>query len=464
MIEAASNSALHDWLDRLAREELLTITRPNLPLKFGIAAVAKRLDGQKAVLFPAPGGHSIPILCGILSRREWFSDAFGVRPDQLIERVRKAVSAPIPCREVDDAPAYEFVHNKFDLTSDLPVPTFNELDSAPYLSAAMLVMRNPVTGAQNASINRCQLNGPNRLGVLIATRDTRLFYETAEAANVALEIALVIGPDPMALLASQVSAPAGQDELEIAGAMRGQPLKVVKCRTNSVRVPADAEIVLEGRILPKVREAEGPFGEFQQVYADQGLREVIEVDLLAHRRNPIFQAIVSGSREHALLGSIPKEASLLNSLQQSFPNVLDVHLTIGGSGRFHANIRLRKRAEGEAKNIIMAAFGANVSLKKVTVVDDDIDIYSQEEVEWATATRFRADRDLVIVNNALCAPLEPTSENSMSAKLGLDATKPLRTKELRYTRTFVPGENEVVLENILVPNIGTNWRETLNVK
>jgi 2,5-furandicarboxylate decarboxylase 1 len=326
----------------------------------------------------------------------------------------------------------------------------------------MLIMRNPLTGAQNVSINRCQLNGPNRLGVLIATRDTRLFYDTAEARGVALEIALVIGADPLALLASQIAAPAGQDELEIAGALRGKPLDVVKCRTNSVRVPADAEIVLEGRMLAEVREQEGPFGEFQQVYAERGLREVIEVDLLAHRRNPIFQAIVSGGKEHVLLGSIPKEASLLNSLQQSFPNVLEVHLSMGGSGRFHANIRIRKRTEGEAKNIIMAAFGANPTLKQVTVVDDDIDIYAADTVEWAMATRCRADRDLIVVANALCAPLDPTAENGVGAKLGIDATKPLGTTELRYTRTVVPGENDVVLEDVLAAAPGPNWRTVLD--
>jgi 2,5-furandicarboxylate decarboxylase 1 len=240
--------------------------------------------------------------------------------------------------------------------------------------------------------------------------------------------------------------------MEIAGALLGRPVEMVKCRTNRVRVQAHAEIVIEGRILPKLREPEGPFGEFPQYYGTRADREVIQVDAITHRSNPIFHTIVGGGIEHLLLGAIPREATLLQHLQRSFPSVRDVRLTRGGTCRYHLAVKIDKTSPGEAKNIIMGAFGGHYDIKQVVVVDMDVDIDDPNEIEWAVATRFQADRDLVVVSGAQGSKLDPSSADGVSAKMGLDATKPLSTEPMVFKRIHVKGIENVDLGRLLQDN------------
>ena len=240
--------------------------------------------------------------------------------------------------------------------------------------------------------------------------------------------------------------PLNHDELEIAGALHGQPLEVVKCLTNEVRVPAAAEIVIEGRVLLDTLEPEGPFGEFPQYYGPKGDRHVIEVDAVTHRERPLYHTIVGGALEHLVLGEIPREATLLAHLRRNFPSVLDVHLPLGGVCRYHLVVRIDKRQEGIAKNIIMGAFGGHYDLKQVVVVDKDVDIHDPDQVQWAVATRFQADRDLLVVGNAQGSKLDPTTADGVGAKMGLDATVPLAADPFSFTRIRVPGEDDASLE------------------
>jgi hypothetical protein len=174
-------------------------------------------------------------------------------------------------------------------------------------------------------------------------------------------------------------------------------------------VPAEAEIVIEGRFLPGVREPEGPFGEFPQYYGARADREVMEMVAVTHRKDAIFHTIVGGGLEHLVLGAIPKEATLLAHLRRNFPNVLDVHLSPGGVMRYHLFVKLRKDQEGQGKNVILGAFAGSFDLKHVIVVDEDVDIHNPTEVEWAVATRFQADRDLVIVPESQGSKLDPST-------------------------------------------------------
>ena len=192
--------------------------------------------------------------------------------------------------------------------------------------------------------------------------------------------------------------------MEIAGALLGRPIEMVKCRTNRVRVPAHAEIVIEGRILPKVREPEGPFGEFPQYYGARADSEVIQINLITHRKNAIFHTIVGDPLEHLILGQIPREATLLEHLQRSFASVRDARLTQGGTCRYHLVVQIDKTNNGEPKNIIMASFGAHYDVKQVVIVDMDVNIDDAHEIEWAVATRFQADRDLLVVSGAQVEP------------------------------------------------------------
>jgi len=440
---------LRGWLRRLAADDRLAVAREGLSLIDELAAVAKKLENERAVLFPKAGGHAISVVANLFADRSWIADALGVPVSKLLPTFQNAVRKPLPWIEVTTARAQEVIHQKIDLLQQLPIPKHNEHDSGPYITAALLIARNPKTGIQNVSIHRCQVSGPDRIGVLLLPRHTQHYFRLAEAAGDALEIALVIGVHPACILASQAIAPLDSDEMEIAGALLGHPIEMIKCRTNRVRVPAHAEIVIEGRILPKVREPEGPFGEFPQYYGSRAEREVIQVDAITHRKNPIFHTIVGGGAEHLLLGAIPREATILDHLQRSFPSVRDVRLTRGGTCRYHLAVKIEKTSDGEPKNIIMSAFGAHYDIKQVVVVDTDVNIDDENEIEWAVATRFQADRDLVVVSGAQGSRLDPSSDKGMSAKMGLDATKPLVTEPMEFKRIHVKGVENVDLGAVL---------------
>ncbi|MDE2229070.1 MAG: UbiD family decarboxylase [Alphaproteobacteria bacterium] len=455
---AAPVTTLRGWLDNLAEHGRLAVIRPDVGLRFELAAISKRLDGSKATFFPHPGGHAIPVVSGLFGDRAWVADAMGVTADAVLARFSAAVANPLPWREVKSAPVQEIVHDQVDLLRLLPIPTHNELDSGPYISAGLLISRNPRTGVQNVAIHRCQVNAPDELGILLLPRHTLAFYEAAERDAEALEIAIVIGVDPLTSLASQSIAPLDFDELTIAGALHGEPIEVVKCQTNAVRVPASAEIVLEGRILPHRREPEGPFGEFPQYYGERAKRHVAKIDRITHRRDAIFHTIVGGANEHLLLGAIPREATLLGHLRRNFPNVLDVHLSMGGVGRYVLYVKLHKRQEGEAKNVIMGAFAGHYDIKHVIVVDQDVDIHNWREVEWAVATRAQADQDLVIVANAQGSKLDPSSHDGVSAKMGIDATVSLSAPAGKFKRIYVPGEESVDLAAVVDTKMGGDWR------
>jgi 2,5-furandicarboxylate decarboxylase 1 len=255
---------LRAWLADRAERGKLAIAREGIALTDELAAIAKRLERDSAVLFPRPDGHEIPVVANLFAGRDWVADSLGVSEDQLLPRFLAAASNPLPTHEVPSGPVQDVVHEDVDLLRQLPIPKHNERDSGPYITAGLLIARNPKTGVQNVSIHRCQINSKNRIGVLLLPRHTFSYYRLAEEMGQALEIAIVIGAHPALLLASQAIAALDEDEMAIAGALLGAPVDVVKCRTNSVRVPAHAEIVIEGRILQGVREPEGPFGEFPQ--------------------------------------------------------------------------------------------------------------------------------------------------------------------------------------------------------
>ncbi|HZO46042.1 MAG TPA: UbiD family decarboxylase [Xanthobacteraceae bacterium] len=453
--------SLRDWLDHLEARDRLKVLKPGAGLRFELAAIAKRLDGRRATLFPKPDGHPIPVVSGLISDRGWMAEAMGVEPAELLARFEDAALNPLPWQEVKSAPVQEVVHREVDLAKLLPLPTHNEHDSGPYVTAGIMITRNPRTGQQNVSIHRCQLSGPNRLGVLLLPRHAHMFFEMAEEQDAPLDAAIVVGVDPLTLLASQAIAPMDVDELTIAGALHGRPLPVVKCLGSELRVPADAEIVIEGRFLPRVREPEGPFGEFPQYYGERGDRHVMEVDVVTHRKDAIFHTVGGGGLEHLLLGAIPREATLLAHLKRTFPNVLDVHLSPGGIMRYHLYVQIKKRQEGEAKNIMMGAFAGSFDVKHVIVVDDDVDIHNPTEVEWAVATRFQADRDLLVVPESQGSKLDPSTRNGVGAKMGMDATKPLSAGEMVFKRIRVPGEESVDVERLLAEPSGESWRDAL---
>ncbi|SIS94084.1 UbiD family decarboxylase [Alicyclobacillus vulcanalis] len=430
------------WLEHLRATDRLVEIEAEVSLRYEVAAIAKRLDGRKAVLFHRPEGASIPVTSGLVSHRRWIAEALGCTSNDLIHRFREACERPVPVERVlpDEAPVYARVQTEqIDLMKTLPIPTHHEHDAGPYVTAGLLIVRDPTTRKQNVAIHRLQVTGPDRMGVLLLPRHTLHLFRQAESSGQPLECAVVIGVDPATLLASQASTPFGVDELEIAGALRREPLPVVRCQTVDVDVPADAEIVIEGQILPHVREPEGPFGEFPRYYGPRSDKHVIQVTALLMRENPVYHTIVPAGYEHLLLGGIPREASLFETVRHLVPTVRAVHMTPGGSCRYHAVIAIRKTEEGQGKNAILAAFANSFDIKHVVVVDDDVDIYNPEEVEWAIATRFQAEHDLIVVRHSQGSKLDPSTDDGLGSKMGLDCTIPLDAEPFRFKRISIPG-------------------------
>lgn len=444
--------SMRSWLDCLKEENLLKSVTREVDPEYELSAVAKKLDGLAAVRFENVRGHQMPVVVNLCGSRELFAKALGTDVLGMIPKFIGDLSRPKPCREVPKAQApvkQNVIIENIDLLDMFPIPIHHEKDGGKYITAGVLIARNPETGARNLSIHRLQVTGKNRLGILILPRHLSHFFQIAERAGHPLEVAIAIGLDPVTLLASQAITPLGVDEMEIASALRGEALEVVKCETVDLEVPAHAEIVLEGRLLPNIREEEGPFGEYPKYYGPAGMKPVIEVTAVTHRDDPIYQTILPASKEHILLGGIPREATLFQLVQQIVPTVQAVNLTLGGTCRYHAVISIDKRHEGEGKNAIFAAFTSSQEVKHVVVVDKDVDVFNMEEVEWAIATRCQADKDVFIVPGTLASKLDPSTEDGIGAKMGIDATCPLNAPPGRFERIKIPNYDRIKLEDYL---------------
>lgn len=444
--------SLRDWLAFLDRKGKLKRIRKEVDQVFEIAALGTKADGEYSLLFQKVKGYEVPVVTGLAWERELFAAAMSTTADKMLDKVAGAVERPVPCRFVssDDAPVKEVIVRKdIDLLKMFPVPTHHARDAGPYITAAILIAKDPDTGVRNVSIHRLQVTGPGRMGILILPRHLWHFFSKAEKQGRPLEIALAIGVHPVVLLASQATTRVGVDELEIASALLPQPLELVKCETVDLEVPAEAEIVIEGTLLPGVREEEGPFGEYPKYYGPASPKPVVEVKAVTHRRDPVYHTIIPATREHLLLGGIAREAVLLQAVRQAVPTVKDVHLTPGGSCRYHAVISIEKRHEGEAKNAIFAALASSSEVKHVVVVDHDVDIFDPEEVEWAIATRCQAGRGVFIIKGAMGNKLDPSSDDGVSDKMGIDATIPLDAPAERFERIRIPGFEDIKLSDYL---------------
>ncbi|CAH0343922.1 UbiD family decarboxylase [Bacillus sp. CECT 9360] len=446
--------SLRTWLEYLQSTDRVAVIDREVSLQFEVAALTKKLDGKKATYFTNVEDFEIPIVSGICATREQFAEALETDQYQLLSKFTEAVTSPVECRHVKkvDAPVKEnIILDNIDLDA-FPIPVHHEKDSGKYITAGLFIVRDPVTRKQNVSIHRLQISGKDRLGVLLLPRHTYHLFKQAEDAGRPLECAIAIGVDPVTLLASQASTPFGVDELEIASALLREPLEVVRCETVDIDVPAYAEIVLEGKILPKVREPEGPFGEFPKYYGPKGDKEVVQLTGITHRNNPIFYTIVPAGYEHLLLGGIPREASLIQSIRQTVPSVKAVHMSPGGTCRYHAVISIKKRNEGEGKNAIIAAFANSFDIKHVVVVDEEVDVFNMEEVEWAIATRFQAEKDLVVIKGTQGSKLDPSTDEGFGSKMGFDCTIPLGSEPMRYKRIHIPGYEAMDINDYINEN------------
>lgn len=365
---------------------------------------------------------------------------------EAVRRFIDAIENPTPPVEVAEGPCQEIVltGDDVDLTM-LPVPTYSEQDPGAFITVAVEITRDAETGAQNSGIYRMQMFGRNEMTLAASPyADVSAMYHRAEAAGRRLECAVALGVDPVIQLASQARVPYGYDELGVAGTLHGGGVEVVACMTVDLKVPATTEIVLEGYFEPHVRRDEGPFGEFTGYVGPGGREPVFTCTAMTMRRNPIFQAGLTGVpvTENHVLKMLPMEAMLLSALRQISPDVTGVHYPAEGGAEFLAVVSMNQRYENQAKNLVLSALGSVGHPKMVVVVDDDIDIYDMTKVWWAILTRSQPSDDYLIVPQAAGGQLDPSAPSHFaSSLLGIDATRPSGKDFAEVVR--VPGVDRV---------------------
>jgi 2,5-furandicarboxylate decarboxylase 1 len=427
---------LRSFVERLVSEDEVDVIEAPVAL----ADVAARLDGNpKAVWFRNAGPERAELVGNVMGSRRRLALALGVEERDLLDEMRGRLARPIAPVEIAsaDAPVHQVVMKgeDADLTA-LPVHLQHGLDGAPYISATLDFSLDPKTGWTNVGMRRLMLRGRREAGIdLNAPSDLRVIYGGAHGRGDRLPIALAVGFHPADAIAA-LSLVVPQDEMALIGGLRGSAVPVVKCVTNDLRVPADAEIVLEGYLdADGWTEPEGPFGEYVGYYGRLKSNPVFHLTAITRRADALFQTATIGGRymettDTAQLCALRTEAGMWAALETAVREPVSVYATASCGGMYNARLALRQRVPGEARNAIAAVFGSTADVKHLFVVDDDIDIFDDKQIDWALATRFQADRDFVAATGFRAVPLDPSLEGARSgAKAGFDLTMPFGRTE-----------------------------------
>jgi len=432
MPDDAADQSLRGFIARLEREhpaEVVRIPEP-VDLAYQMQALALELERRRrfpVLLFEQIRGHAMPVVSNVMASRKGLAVALGVADTDLPESYAARLKEPVKPVVLGKPPFPVSVArgDAVDLAA-LPIPTYFPGDGGPYLTAGLLVARDPATGVSTAGFHRFQVKGRNRLGVSLHSRRRMFeFQQRAEKAGQSLECAIALGLHPAVGMGS-LSYPAPEiSKFEVVGGLLGEPMQLRRAETMDLDVPAWAEIVIEGEILPGAREPEGPFGEFTGYFSRRSTDNVFVARALVVREGAWFHSIASGrAPDHILPLGVLREAEIRNALRRVVPGVRTVHVPTSGGASFTAYVSIRQTRPGEAKHVIPVVLGVDHYLKLVVVVDEDIDVFDESDVLWAIATRVQADRDLIVIGGSLGAILDPSaSPDGLTAKLGIDATR-----------------------------------------
>lgn len=393
--------------------------------RYELGTVLSLRKGGQTQFFRDVKGYDVPVVGNVLNTRDKIARALGVERSHLQTVCMGAIDHGIKPDIVTVAPVQELVHESpVDIPTLLPVPTWFEREQGPYITAGVITAKDPETGRRNVSIARLRVEGGHRLMAGIApTHHLTELLRRAQVRGQPLEIAVSIGNHLAVLVASQMYVELGHDEFDIAGGLLGEPLRLVRCQSVSLEVPAEAEIVLEGTLHPENRIEEGPVSEFPGFYVYYGPGYEVRITAITHRHDPIYQAILPGyAPEHCLLGAVAIGATTCRALQRVMPAVRRVFVTDGGMGRLHAIVTMHRPQRAEAKRAITLAMAQVNLLKLVILVDDDVDPEDWTQIERAFAIRMRGDRDILIIPEVEADRSEPIEENLTITKVGIVAT------------------------------------------
>ena len=419
---------LRDFLSKLEQENNLVRIKKEVSAKYEIANVIYSLD-EKPVIFENVKGYDFPVFAGITSDRDVIAKGLDTTKDKLLLKLVKALQNPKEPEMVDKAPCQEVIIKDPDL-SKIPILYHLDGDGGRYGSATVSTIKDPDTG-RNVSYHRLMEIGKNKFTArLIKKRQTRTTYDKLEGD---LEMAVCVGNSVAVMVAASLGPPPGVDEFSIANALDKTPL--VKCVTKDLEVPAETEFVFEGR-LTRDLDREGPFVDLTETRDFERQEPVFVIDCITHRKDAMYQALIPGRLEHKTLMGMPKEPTIYNEVSK-VANCKNVLVTMGGGSWLHGIVQIEKKDPGDPKKAIEAAFNGHKSMKHVVIVDEDVDIYSPNAIEWAIATRFQGDKDMVIKPDQSGSSLDPSGKHeagkkTLTTKIGVDATIPTDVDKSKY--------------------------------
>jgi len=443
------------------------VKKPLRP-KFEKDVLQLKLDGEgrfPVIYCPEIEGSKLPLVSNLFGSYELLALALGLDPKvatkaDMIREYRKKQSEAKPVQIVppSEAPVKEVILRGKDV--DLGLLPFNhhaELNSGKYISIGHMVCKEPDTGILNVGVYRHEVKGKDQLGAMLlpahhAAYIARRYAELGKA----MEVAIFVGHHPAVAFASTWMGGMEVNELELMGGFLGEPLQVTQGETVDLPVPAHAEIVIEGTIDPSNMVTDGPFAEWEGYYGTELKCYLIQVTCITMRKDAIYHDLAPSQREHNLACVPGYTIAVYDAVKQVVPTVKEVYLPFSGRCILIAYVSIAKRVPGEGMRAALAAVNAVAATKIVVVVDEDIDVYNEEEVLWAVATRMAPDLDISILNRVLGDPLNPTSYDEarlkrgpMVSKLIMDATKPV---ELPLPTRVTPPQalwNSMKLEDYL---------------
>jgi 2,5-furandicarboxylate decarboxylase 1 len=454
--------SIRPFLEALEKDgALLRIPKP-VDREFELSAFLSAADAGPALLFESVNGSALRVAGNLLNSRARIAQALGIGAADIVPRIHEAIRAPVKPAKVASGRVQDVVVTENPLAA-LPVPRFFEREARHYITAGVILARDPHTGKGNASFARFAIHDGKTAMVGIApNHHLALFSRRAAEAGKALEIAVVIGAHPAIQLAACLYLGVGDDELECAGSLLGRPVNVVPAKTVDLMVPADAEIVLEGTIDARQPLDEGFVSEYHGMYEGYGPGFRTTFSALTHAKDAIYQAIEPGyHREHIYLGALPIAASLRSAIAAVVPNVRDVAVTEAGAGRTDIVVQLDVPRPGQARRAIFAAFAAVSLVKRVTVVDADIDPWDAVAVDWARVHRMKLERDLLLVPHAGTDRSEAMEEDGLVTKAGFDATAKKGDRVEGIDRALPPAAMSEAAKRWFIENLPAEKRTWL---
>lgn len=452
-----AHRTLRDFIQVLRDQgELLSLSKPFDP-KYEISAVISELGKRKApaILFEKAKGFQISVIGNLFGTIRRLSLALGIGEDRLIEDVIPRLEKRVPPVSISEdlTQTVNVPRGKVDLLKVLPALTHYSKDSGPYITSGISSARDPETGVTGRGLHRMEVRGKNILGISLLNPPLADIYAQHRREGKKMEIATVIGVPPAVFIASIFKVPAGIDKLSVAGGLKGEPVETTMARTVDVDIPAHGEIVIEGYIDPRDKEEDGTLGESSGYYMAFGKSPTIHVTGLRYRKGALYHAVVPWAREVDSLLYLVHGLDFIPKMRREIPSLRQIHLVPMTFGS-HVVMSIDSDHKGEIRRALTLALSFT-SVKKAVMVDVDVNPEDGQEVEWALATRFQADRDLIVIPELRGQPIDPSSrwtgEGFLTTKMGLDATRP---KKEGFEKVDVPEDVKRRLSPVLKDLIG----------